>query len=425
MRLKLLWGCSILLVAGPGFGCATIGPAQQPTSSRLVKEEPEEIQLDSFVLAAPKVEGTTLTLQASYVCNSGSARTYDRTYELENKTPTTTWIYAGAGIATLGAGTVLLVDSANVAPKDDASRTYNDVGQTNAVVYGSALAVAGVALTTIAVIDAISASAEVVRQETTRDGYEKRPCAKFPLVDAPVSAQLPGGKSDNAYKLGTTDMYGVLAVDLDTVIPSHHPWKVKNLEVYVQGKASGVIDLSNLLVQREDKAWQELNLDNCRNPRYSVSCEHISDFLEEHPGGPHEMEAQAVLDQARPAINRVFDEELWSVATSDALPCINLDFKTSETGFKACSGIAQYVKQRPGSQRRKEAEGILKKAEERIAALQKQEAATDKREAVQEQAEERKQCIGRCRVNCSGRHTDDKAGCLLGCIDANCPGAAP
>lgn len=422
---------ALLLVGTTQLACAEIGLRDPRTQERVVSTSTAQVPVQGLASGRAEVNETALlVVEASHVCDTVTRSEVETTAVRDryNADATTTWAMGLAGVAATAAGTAILVDSRNVYPNDETSRTYNPTGQDKAVLWGSALTATGVALATVAIVDAFRAQGEETHvSSASRDGTpEKRgTCTNAPLVGATIMGSAIG--SGAKYRLGFTGDDGRLKVDLASVLPDDFDWSRRRLEVLVETQVVGEVDLAATFARREAAAWDVLPIASCKNPEESTSCDPVREFMQTYPDGAHTAEAKALLEEMEPTLQDLYSRETW--AGLSIAQCRNRAFETSTDGEVACIPVREFLNAYPNGAHSEEAGAILKEAEKRIARLRREEEEARKKadaaaraEEARQEAEAKKRCIGRCKVGCSSWKVADRSACFTGCVESQCSG---
>lgn len=429
LRTNSMVLCAVALAATQ-LACAEIGLRDPRTQERVVSTSTAQVPVQGLASGRSEADGTLLMVEASHVCDTVTRSEVETTAVREryNADATTTWAMGLGGVAAAAAGTAILVDSRNVYPNDETSRTYNPTGQDKAVLWGSALTATGVALATVAIVDAFRAQGEETHvSSASRDGTpEKRgTCSNAPLVGATIMGVAMG--SGAKYRLGFTGDDGRLEVDLASVLPDDFDWTTRRLEVLVETQAVGEVDLAATFALREAAAWDTLPIASCKNPKESTSCDPVREFLKKYPDGAHTAEAKALLEEMEPTLQDLYSRETW--AGLSIAQCRDRAFETSTDGEVACIPVREFLNAYPDGAHSEEAGAILKEAEKRIARLRREEEEARKKadaaaraEEARRAAEARKQCIGTCKMGCSTWQVANEESCRTGCIARNCSG---
>jgi len=451
-------------------GCASIGFGSGKTEDQVVRVEKDSVPLQKGLASKLTVEGTEITVTTKRLCDYRDQRTVRRTTTRErlNQSPGTDYALGGVGIVALGSGVGLVVDANNVHPNDKTGQNYNPVGPDNARLLGYGLIGVGAVATTIAIVDVVrSQGDEVEVQEVQLDPEVTRrnvACEKAPYPDAkvvgkvtaiPVREELWLDRhllGPQEVELGRTNERGLLEVDVAELLPTSLvlvPDKT-TMDVLVEQKKVGTVDLAKVYRSRRDVAWKLVDLEACREPKSSTACDSVKKYLDYYPDGKQAADAERVLAKAQERLDRYADDETWSQAQGDVTGCTSGKAKDPSEIDTLCARIESYVSKYSSGAHVEQARAALKKASERRAKLQarldkqeREQAARAEREAkAAEQAEARKQreeerrqkaeeakeaarkrakCEGECKVACSQRWRNIGM-CLQGCIQARCVG---
>lgn len=415
---------AILLAAVALTGCADIGQRPPVNQDRVVGTALAEAPV-AGADADVDQDGVTLSISVSRVCDRGPARTVDRTSTTEsfNRFQTANWLLAAAGVVSAGVGAGLVADAANTYPNDRASRTFNETGPGKERLYGYALIGTGAFFGVVAIVDAVRANGTTVEQKriTLPMEPEKRAirCSNQPFANAAVS----GGLLDADLPLGKTNAHGELEVNLEQAIPEETGLSpsLSKLELRVEGHVAGSVDLRPLFLRREGQAFSQSDSEGCAHPTTVDSCALVKAFLLRYPDGPHAKEAQAILDGAAPKLAVLQDDRRWSQVRVDA--CTKDSFAAPGEVLGACAPIGQYVTDFPDGRHIAAAKQALSVGEARAQRLGESILHEAKAQEAKEAADQRRQCVARCRVGCSGWGIRDQASCFSGCVDLQCSGS--
>lgn len=407
-------------------GCADIQLHPASTRDEVLSSRLEERPVKDEV--APKLlqNDGKVTITALQVCETFNVKEIRRTSTREryNASSGKTWTFGIAGVAATGAGIGMMIDSGSVHPNDETSRTYNPTGKGPALGYGAAITATGVALTTIAIVDAVRASGrEVVVLNVEEDGVpkDKGGCLGRPASGVEVHIASQGSMGADKVLAGTTDASGSFSLDIGSAIPGSYRWDKKVVDVWVQGQMVGQVDATKVFQEREHAAWAALNKNKCEEPKVSSDCADVEAYLKQYPGGANQMDAEALLKGSEERLERLVDDEAWAAIPFEARgECVK--FSSQENDPEKCGDFLSYLDARPDGRHSKEAKEVLKdaaigvanreaiaarKERERMAAI---EAAEKKRAAA-----EKRQCLAQCNIGCSGHTVSDKAMCSSGC----------
>lgn len=407
--------------------CATIGPGQ-PVHSDVPVGTGEQEQSAGDTVDVEQ-SGTSLTIRARELCNVHETREVSRTTTTprENKSAWVDWTLGVGGAALVGAGVVTLIDSGNVSPADEASRTYNPLGGTGAVVLGAGLIAVGAAAATVALVDVGRASgSDESKDRVSLPGRELRrgvACKNaVPVADVELALLLPGVRSeeDERIALGTTGSDGVLRVDLERVVSDEFDGAEK---AYVMREAVevGNVDLTPVQAAHEASGWSKLDKAACAEPKKSDACAPVKAFLKKYPASTHATEGRLLVAKAQPAIEALEDDETWAGLDVDG--CARPAWRDIEGADLLCDRVQQYVDAHPNGKHVAEAKAALAKGRPEIRrgresmarAARDDEAAKQRREAAA--AAEAKACPKRCAAICGGY---ERGTCISACERLEC-----
>ena len=416
--------------------CATIGFSDPVHQDRPLKTFEVEVPAGGLPVVKVTQEGTALSVRAAEACNVQKKTKVLRTTTRErvNQQPGKDWTVAGTGIVLAGVGAGVIVDAqSNVYSNDTSSRQYNKVGPTNATLIGAGLAAGGVALVAVAVADGIRASGEEVETgEVDLDGQvtKKRVrCSDRPAADLAVKLRVTRyagmgrvgapGTNEEVFDLGRTDGEGLLKVKLDVALSAMEPTFVEGPGVLLlDDKEVGQVDLAPVIGHKEQQAWELLDRRSCAEPTSSKSCDDVTRFLQEHPHGNHAVEAQQLLDQARPKLDAFRDDEMWAKSDSETCAKAPMLDDVSEIA-RACAKVKAYANFVANGRRAAEAKKLLKAADARVERLKRDAEKEAEAEAKAERDKELKQCKAQCKMICS--HWRFKFNtCYSGCVQKDC-----
>jgi len=423
--LASLAGGVVLVSFAMLSACASIGTRPIKTQEKFIRDSTEETLVDGPGKPTAAVEGTTLKFRAVGLCQNRSVRHVEEVRTSERfMEDNYAWYMGGAGLAALTAGSIGAVDASNVYTDDATSRTYNPTGPDKAFLANGALLATGVAAGALLLVSAIRASGteetvkpKEIAADPTGDPF---PCAQKTLPNEPVVALV----GQDQKPLGSTNSAGVLDVDLDDALPPI--WFGNEIKLAVRGRIVLTVDVTSLQRSREEKLWRRIPLDQCRTPTASDSCKILKAFLQWFPDGSHSAEAKTILDGAQAKLARLLDDESWKAIDS---ACRDGHFGTSAEGATLCLPIREYLEKHPNGLHAAEARKLLAVSDQMIARLATAEKVAQKtREEDAERLEKqralqnRKQCVSRCQLGCSGWQTRDQAACFSGCVNLQCEG---
>lgn len=353
------------------------------------------------------MNGTKLTLIATKSCDVTQVKVVDRSTTVEsfNEEPNQTWILAGMGVVATGLGASLMTGAVQTDPEKPSKDRST----------GIALTAGGVAMATVAVVDAIRASSSTTsNEEVTLPGNSVKSGVR--CSNAPAGRLAVVGKmmDDEVVSLGSTDPLGRLVVDLDAAIPGFYIKHNELMQLAIGDEAVGSVDLSALVKHRAAREFANLDLEVCVKPTTVRSCDHLNRFLGQYPESKEARQVTLVLRASEPAINAMVDSEAWDeVKTSD---CARTDFEFAEQQFKACEAARSYRDLYPNGRHAAEVVSMLDAAKARADKLHATAQREEKAQAAKEAAAERAKCEGQCRVICSSRRFADFGTCFSGCV---------
>jgi len=392
--------------------------ADKPISSRVVEKAREgEIRGDV------RQDETTLHVGASQACDLVEEHSVARTTTTrrENRAK---WLDASIGIASVaavGAGTWLMIDSTKVHEDDTNSRTYNPTGPGKALGYGIATTGAGVALLSIPIVDLVRARrVDVHTGNVTLNGSVIKssvPCSSQPVPNENVYLRIAG----NPVNVGRTNSQGQAGVDvLAALRVDLSPQLLQGqVPVLVGTEQVGLFDLRAIHDAREAKAWASVDVASCRAPTAPNSCDSVAAFARSWIQGRYITEANTLLSQARPEIDRIREERSW--AFTDLKPCVAAGSENPKEIEEACRSIeANYLNEFPAGPHADEARKAVAKGVARAEEIRARMAKKASREAAEQERRERKaaikECRSRCLMVCSSWRFRDDSMCLVGCL---------
>lgn len=402
-----------LLVTFLLCGCAKIGERPPVHQDRLIRTEESETPTKG-VFAVAKPEGTRLHLAIDKACDITRVRVVDRTTVVEhfNEDPQQTWLTAGAGVAGIGAGAGFIFDVFET--KSGAQDPSKDTN------FGIALVGAGIALTTIAIIDAVRASSST----TTSEGEVTVP---GPILKRSVKcdvhpvggAEVEGTYSGEVVTLGTTDPMGYLEVDLDAAIPSYLAIEQGDrMKLVVVEELAGTVDLSAVGAARSARLFKQLDLRRCEEARSVQDCQPLQSFLSDYPNASQSQDVRNSLRVGEPRLAIILDDQAW--AEVQASRCEDTSVGDPREIEKLCEQARHYKEKFPEGRHTSEVNKLLEQAAARIKKIYAEEERERQAEIAKQEAEEKARCQGQCRVICSSRRFADFGTCFQGCVQAQC-----
>ncbi len=401
--------------------CAQIGQRPPVHQDRLIRtNQVEQPTRDLFTDA--RLDGTRLELVVTRACDQTAVPIVSRTTTVDsyNEQRGGTWFQAGAGLTSIALGIVLVRDAKNTYPDDTTSRTYNTIGPKFERGSGYVAIGTGTLLEAIAIVDAIRASTSETtpEREVELPGVPSKrgvPCREHPTGSLEVTGILQG----EAVQLGSTDPTGQLHVDLDGAIADRVVLKRgARLDLIVDGKARGAIELAAVADARAARAFSGLSLEACRRPTDAEACEPLKGFLRDYAEFPQAAPVRAVLLVGEPLISAIEDDEAW--AAVKAGDCAKADIVDPDEIVSACESAINYRKVYPDGRHSEEATKLLDQARARVQKSIEAEQRTQSAAAAKEAAVKRKRCQGSCKLDCSHWTVRDFGICLQGCVESRC-----
>lgn len=417
-------------------GCASIGLGEPVHQDRPIKTFQVEEPLGGLPRVEVEQKDTRLALTAARPCKVQKKRRVERTTTREriNEQPGKNWALGIAGGVLVGVGTGVIIDAqTNVHPNDDTSRTYNEVGPTNATLIGAGLTAGGVPLLGVALADGIRATGEEVETGVVELDdevvAERVPCKAHPAAGLPVKIQItrnlgPGSMggpiiNEESFDLGKTDDQGRLKADLEVALAGLDPIMLHGPGVLLVGDDEvGQIDLGPILGQKDEQAWAAVDRESCGDPTTSRSCESVRQYLRDFPQGQHAAEANRIIDKAKPKLDELYDNETWAGSRSE--DCNRAPKLDEESKIQsACSGVKFYLSSVRHGEHRADAQKLVDAAEKRIQQLKDKAQKEADAEAKAERDKELKQCRAQCKMVCASWKFDFQK-CYSGCVEARC-----
>jgi hypothetical protein len=152
----------------------------------------------------------------------------------------------------------------------------------------------------------------------------------------------------------------------------------------------------------ELRAFDQLDLDQCRQGMSTRHCGAVRAYLERFPEGAHAERARSALSEGSAAAAAAADNEAWERA--------HLDECVRAATEDACTGVALYLANHPLGLHTEEAKTALTQAKKKMAG----------RKAAQAAADRASQCNARCTRSCANAPAADKAKCTEACRANEC-----
>jgi hypothetical protein len=296
-RASFVFGIALALEC---TGCARIGLREpQPVSERAVSTRVDHEQHIGKVNGSVEQEGTSVKVHVVKTClqNDREMSKVERIQERQhfNETPLNDW-YAGVGGGVSLALGLTMIAAPSTFGNSDATNP-NGLSSKQVTGSGVALTALGVALLVIPVVDAVRASGAEQRTtvEWVRGPVVRRdiPCKGSPLSDA----QLALATTPPVF-LGGTDADGNAEVDLQRVVRDVAPAR-ENVDVLLEGKPIGQIDLTPLAEMRENSEWTKVDTSGCASEASPEACGSLLLFLRLFPASQHVADADVALTAYR------------------------------------------------------------------------------------------------------------------------------
>lgn len=380
-----------LIVAGLGLGllsgCASVG-LDAGVEAPLEVTRRVESHYNEQLLVWAALDGTRVRATASQRCDV-------RTIEVErltrrrnrvNDTPETTIVFGVSGGVGAALGIGLAVDAGHVYDDDKTSRTYNQYGPTTASIVAGTVLGLGIALGTIAVVDAIRTSGSEVedagsreRVTATREGEcDSRPTEGVEFIARITTAGgLPLAKTTTPQ----TDTDGQTSLDLsDLFISAYAQWPNDNAEPAhaslqlllenAKDQGQGAVVLPLELSAFEPLVWKSLGTATCLKPKKPTDCDDIARYLRYFPEGANASSARKILAAGAGPLALVRDDAHWR--STESVRCAALD-------AASCELVEAYLDAYPSGRHAPEARRLVERNRRRQEALREREAREARR----------------------------------------------
>ena len=400
-------GCWSLMIACLSVtSCATIGTRPARTTTRVVGSTLSRVASSQNPSVTQRQEGSTVSVLVMARCDEERQDLLENKSEVESfnaSKSTDAWFVAGGG-AMLILGGATLADSARVYPRDTSSRTYNEIGPSNARLIGIGEILLGAGLATVAVVDAFRASATDERVERSKS--EPRITRAGLPCDSPTPApgiRITLSAKGESIDLGETDQEGRLTALLTETVPKRWvvgPVPVDSATVLASGWRSGSVGLRAVTRYYDDSAWAGVTLDRCTQATRADACERVAAYVHDFPQGAHAEEARIALKSAADSLARLQAEQQRLVL---------------EEEHRVAQEQAERERQERMLEQRQQAEA--ERDERRREAMEKAQQAKLER-AAKEQAQRataQRECRRKCEASCAG----DSA-CTSSCVAGAC-----
>jgi hypothetical protein len=409
MNKSLLMNVTGALLFVGASGCATIGTRPPETvSERTVSTVLEHQRRAGDPTAEIQQDGTMVVVRAIATClqDDVDVNTVERVREAKhyNASPVGDWWAGiGGGIA-LGTGALMIATPSTFASNGNSSTASGQPSSgssgTSSVSPGAitglgvGLVVLGAALLTIPIVDAVrsSGSDKSVTRERVPGPVLRRDlsCPSTPMAGGRVSlATVP------PISVGVTNQDGMAQVDLAHTVADPAPRR-GTVNVLINGSPVGHVDLTPLVVAREEAAWLVLNPQRCASEATSATCGALFSFSTSFPNGAHSAEANLALAPYRTKLEA---ERKAQVAAAE----------------RAEEAIVQEQRARLKAAQAAEAEAAADQAR----AQQARQREADEARADAAAAQARQRAMSACRSQCGSACSGDDA-CQKACVVQKC-----
>ena len=352
--------------------------------------------------AVGTLDGSMLTIKVARECSNDDIefQTVETTTKRErtNQSPTADWTAGIAGVAMLGLGAMFLATPSTFVTSGSGNASGSGTGATGTsspgtskgdwIGLGVLLVGAGAALGVIPVVDGVRASGstrEISTAVVTGATVSHASCGTEPYAKASVSGSL--GASKRPY--GVTDADGVLQVNLWEQVSAETitgPNAALTLQLVIDGKRAGQVNIHSLPGSFEETAWQQL-------------VEAVGD------GGATGCAKDVVsVPEPGPGIE---PGALWDLPSCAPLERFVRLYGAGTHGADATDLLKKLRAKREAARRASMA------AAARVRAGAAQQAAG--RAAAEKQAKEHGVCVARCKSECNG-----DSGCVTTCMKQHC-----
>jgi hypothetical protein len=383
-------GIYIALAALALAGCASIGldPARNEDTPGEVRSaaKPEPKPFPTVTQS-----GTWVDVRIDQSCMTRHWRDYDRVTveERRNDSKGLTWFKAIAGVGLIGGGVPVLVDAHSVGSSSGNTSVYNPVGQGGAYAIGAGLAAVGAVLLGSAIYDVAKANgskrtpSRVENEETFTGPLACKSSPAHGLVRLMLKSH---DGVDEGVDLGALDASGAGRFNLATAIPSGKvaagSCTTAAHILFVSDGSSSLpkgeypmddVDLKPARSALAPSEWAALDKESCRHAKTTRSCDAVKAFGSCYPDSAERAQADALLVEARAALDAAADREAWATATVNQRNCATPQTESD------CDAVESYLSRRPDGFQAAEARRILARGKPRVAGLR---AAREAREAA-------------------------------------------
>ncbi len=137
------------------------------------------------------------------------------------------------------------------------------------------------------------------------------------------------------------------------------------------------------LVDEEEKAWKDADVDGCRESVDDKACEGVKTYMSNYPEGKYLAEGKKTVAAGEKKLAERQDDDAWKNA--DSATC-----KEAKT-LDSCDGVQAYLKAYKKGRHTDDAKTVLAEADPKLAVLKKKKKAADDKQAY-------KDCVRECRA---------------------------
>ncbi len=430
---------TLLIIASLLPGCAHIQLGPPVVTERPLDTQRVAVQEPNGFVGSADLSGSDLDVKATPACDLVDQTTVEETTvrEKHNVNKAADWWIIAGSIASVagGAGFIYEGTTTTSSPTMMMTATGQPMASSSSASPGTyyaggvALLGIGALLATVAVYDAAkSAGSEKTVKVVKRNGEPLQKaiaCPGLAASGAPVTVHLSDKEVVNVGVVSGQ----ALRLDLDHALPERA--LPHFLPVFVGGTEVGRVSTSAIMKAREERAWAKLPRDPCVTPTTPSSCGPVESFIATYPDGVHFAEAKALVDAAKPTLDKLVEAQAYKDQADNLRDCQgktnvpHMPGPGPDAMESACNSLQGFLDTYPhGAHAAEVAEvqktgrawvaTVRKRDAERVAAMQRNAEAAQKRAQAAERAEQQRLCHARCLVGCSS-HVNDSM-CLAGCI---------
>ncbi len=426
----------VLVTLAANIGCATIGETVVKTDHVVLKSSDRQDRKKTFLVTAQRGDDHVVRVAAVDACERRTVYDKDEVKHVEpvNESIGSDVTWGILGGLTAAGGTVLLVDSANVADNDPNQGAFNAVGPTAALGIGIGTLAIGVGLLIIPLVDGIRAS-------RTRDDHRQyKEDGAITASSEPCGAKgLPAG----AVEVGAADVLPKLDLSFEG---DSEAWRLR--EVAGDGKKTFRVDLvqalpdavlrakarparvklgmggvevaayetAALFAEADDRAWAKLaeSRKRCETPDSLDDCDDVARYSKSYPASKHASAAHELTKRAEPTFTNLRDDEAY--ARTQAASC-----KTPESE-DACDALKAYLAEWPKGRHVTEGKAALAVGQPLVARMVAKREAEERAEAARQAAEEAREAAERRAAEVRAEAERRRAEAERGAERARCAG---